>query len=512
MTVSARIIIILHIVLSTALLAQSPSPGQMTTLRVQAREVVLDVVVTDKQGNYVGGLKKEDFTLLEDKAKQTIVSFQPPSMHAEPADAIPVTSTADLQKIGNAPVTMLVLDELNTGFSDMVYAREALEKWLNSQPARLTQPTVLLVASDEKFGVVHDYTQDRAALLLALKQHFPSYPFRMSKGGAIGPDAGDRLALSLGTLMQIAQASSGTPGRKNVVWVGVGFPQLLLDDVSGAKEDEIAKAAVRATDAMLKARITLNIIDPTAMPDSSLDLNNPDQLSLSILSSLNTPTSASVSGYLNFDTFAPATGGSLFFGRNDVDREIARAVANGSNYYTLSYSPSNHTDDAARFRNITIVMRDPNLTAATRAGYFPEPQPRSGESPAAPSTHDLVFDLTSAALSSIAYNGLRVEPQKSPSGYILHVRAAELQPHILPTGQAMAEVTVMRVCFGNKNKVLSHDAFELKSPLAEDTAPAANVDFAVPAQTLPHATTRIRFVVRDALSGHIGTADVTHPE
>jgi VWFA-related protein len=206
------------------------------------REVVLDVVVTDRKGNFVNGLTQNDFTILEDKVNQKITSFQPPSAHMRSPDAPAVNSSADLGKIGNAPVTILVLDELNTQFADMVYARGSMEKWLSQQPAKLTQPTALMVASDEKFAVIHDYTQNRDELLVALKKYFPSYPFRMSKGGSVGPDAGTRMAMSLGTLVQIAQASTGTPGRKNVIWVGVGFPSLTLDDVSGAKEAEITAA------------------------------------------------------------------------------------------------------------------------------------------------------------------------------------------------------------------------------------------------------------------------------
>ena len=482
--------------------AQTP---QTATLHVEAREVVLDVVVTDRKGNFVGGLTRDDFTVLEDKAKQRVVSFQTPAMHAIPAGAPEVHSTADLEKIGNAPVTIVVLDELNTQFADMAYARGSLEKWLEAQPAVLRQPTVMLVASDEKFAVLHDFTQDRAALQLALKQHFPSYPFRMSKGGAIGPDAGERMAISLGTLMQIAEASSGTPGRKNVIWVGVGFPQLLLDDVSGSKEDEITKAAVRATDAMLKARVTLNVIDPTAMADSSLDMNNPENVSLGDLQSSLGPTSTTTSGILNFDTFAPATGGKLYAGRNDIGNEVEQAVDNGANFYTLSYSPSNHKDDAAKFRNISIVMRDPNLVATTRTGYFPEAP--AGAAPVAPATRDLAFDLTSAALSTITYNGVRGEAVKSGEGYVLRVQARDLKAHELGDGSERYEATVMWVCFGNKNKVLSHEAAELQSVAGAD----GMVVFTAPKVVVPRGTVRLRFVVRGAVDGHVGTIDVAGP-
>ena len=498
--------------LATALPAHAQtSDNGIATLRVETREVVLDIVVTDRKGDFVGGLKEGDFTIFEDKAAQRIRSFQAPEMHSIPPGTPEVRSTADLQKIGNAPVTLLVLDELDTPFTDMVYARESIEKWLNAQPAVLPQPTILLVASDQKFGVLKDFSQDRAALLQALKAHFPAYPFKLSKGGSIGPDAGERMALSLGTLTQIAQASSGTPGRKNIIWVGVGFPQFLLDDVSGTKEEEITRAAIRTTDAMLKARVTLSIIDPTAMADSSLDLNNPDYLNLGALAGVSAPTTASVSGVLNFDTFAPATGGHLYFGSNDIQGQINQAVNNAQNFYTLSYSPSNRTDGAAQFRDIRVVMRDPNLTATTRTGYFAEPEAAASKPPPPPALHDLTFDLTSAALSSITYNGVHAEAHKTGGGYVLETRAADLLPHVLSTGASTAEVTVMEVFFGGKNKVLSHPVHELTEPLATDGASAATLAFAVPPADPPKGTVRIRFVIRDAISGHIGTVDVPNP-
>jgi len=478
------------------------------TMRVEAREVVLDVVVTDPKGNFVNGLAQDDFTILENKAKQKIASFQPPSAHMRSPDAPAVNSSADLSKIGNAPVTILVLDELNTQFADMTYARGSMEKWLGEQPEKLTQPTALMVASDEKFAVIHDYTQNRAELLAVLKKHFPSYPFRMSKGGSIGPDAGTRMALSLGTLVQIAQASTGTPGRKNVIWVGVGFPSLILDDVSGSKEDEITAAAANATLILLKARVTLNVIDPTAMASSSLDMNNPEYLTLDALQSVQGATDASVSGTLNFDAFAPATGGHLFVGRNDVDTEIAQAVDNGSNYYTISYSPTNKDDNPAKFRNISIVMRDPNLVATTRTGYFQERQLQPGEKPPAPPTQQLAFDLTSAALSTLVYNGLAVTAVKSPTGYILHVGSAAIQPHVLSNGSRVDEVTVMQVYFRKSNAVVGHSEAELKAGFAADAPLPTVVDYEVPVDRLPRNTVRIRFVVRDAVSGHIGTVDV----
>jgi VWFA-related protein len=62
--------------LPAASLAQQPASSQLvTTLKVQAREVLLPVTVRDKKGALVTSLKISDFTLTEDGRPQTIKSF-----------------------------------------------------------------------------------------------------------------------------------------------------------------------------------------------------------------------------------------------------------------------------------------------------------------------------------------------------------------------------------------------------------------------------------------------------
>ena len=138
----------------------TPSPSgtePLETLKVTTRIVVLDVVVTDKKGTLVDReLTRDDFTVFEDKQPQKIRSFEPPSEHRMPAsETAIVNSAADLKKIGDAPVTILVLDELNSRFEDMSFSRQMTIKYLQSQPAVLKEPTVLMIAMNSTFQQVH---------------------------------------------------------------------------------------------------------------------------------------------------------------------------------------------------------------------------------------------------------------------------------------------------------------------------------------------------------------------
>ncbi len=48
---------------------------------------------------------------------------------------------------------------------------------------------------------------------------------------------------------------------------------------------------------------------------------------------------------------------------------MAKAIANGSSYYTLTYSPTN-TEWDARFRTIKIKLDEPNVKLSYRNGYY----------------------------------------------------------------------------------------------------------------------------------------------
>src|SRR5215831_3041403 len=63
---------------ATALTAQNPelSISQEPTLKINSRAVLVDVVVTDHNGNPVKGLKQEDFKVLEEGKPQSIGYFE----------------------------------------------------------------------------------------------------------------------------------------------------------------------------------------------------------------------------------------------------------------------------------------------------------------------------------------------------------------------------------------------------------------------------------------------------
>lgn len=497
---------------------QSTAPA----IKVNVRLVTLDIVVTDKKGNPVTNLTRDDFKVYEDGQEQTIRTFEPPAAHKMPTapdgkSEVVVTSAADLPKIGNAPVTLLVLDELNTAFSDMAYARQSLEKYLLAQPEILNQPTALLVASNTKFQLLQDYTQKRADLLAKLKSHFPEYPWKMANGGAGGPNAVERIVQSLSSLLQIAEATRGTPGRKNVIWVGANAPAVDLKNADPVTIQEMTDVVKRVTQTLLATRVAVYYIDPTINSSATVGIMVPGD----------TDDASDFVGYdpftadVNFDEFAPATGGKVFVSRNDVNNEIATSIDNGNTYYSLSYRPSNTSEDPAKFRDIRIKLSNPNLIATTREGYYPEGDNANNmqADPAlgtAQRKNMLEMELSQAAVATMAYNGLAVTASRDAGKKLWEIKVDGKNLSWTPegNGKTFAEVTAMAVSFDDepggprsqmKSRMLGHLARELQSERAIDSPPGT-VTFELPVDPQRGAT-RVRLIVRDAVSGRIGTFD-----
>jgi VWFA-related protein len=501
---------ILAIRVAAAQLPAQPAPDSQPTLpvlKISARIVVLDVVVTDKAGNLVTGLTKDDFTVFEDRIPQTIRSFEGVEQHALPPN-VSIHSTADLAKAPNTPVTVLVLDELNTRFEDMSFARSALEKYLNAQPAILTQPTALIAATNAKFQLLEDYTLDRGAVLTALKNHVPEYPWRLMNSGKGGPGAAERLAMSLGSLEQIAQATSGHPGRKNVVWVGRGFPAVNLMDSADTEAAVIQHAIQHVTDAMRDARITLTTIDPTANTSSIVDVETPEDMDVAQGDNGADP----MQGEVNFQLLAPATGGRAYLSRNDVDAEIGTSIRDGNNYYTLTYTPTSQNEAAQPYRRITIRMSRPGLTATTRNGYYVEsstPAPVSAKDAMKHNLDKIAFDLGSAANSKLVYTGLRITAHRAATPadtFAVEVNARDLSLQPQTQGDSQVEITLMIASFNREGKMIAHQIQETTARILAGP-PTQDAEFRIQA-AIPADTARLRVIARDVVSGKVGTADL----
>ncbi|HEY5331241.1 MAG TPA: VWA domain-containing protein [Acidobacteriaceae bacterium] len=492
--------------------AQAPDESSTQTLSVTSRLVVLDVVVTDNKGNLVTGLDKSQFTVYEDKAEQRIRNFEGPKARAMPnAGQKPVHSTADLAKIGDAPVNVIVIDELNTPFSDTARAQQAIRHFLEKQPEVLPVPTLFLASGASRVTVLHDFTQSRADLLDSMKKHVTDVDFRalanQLNGGTMS--APDGFAKTLGALSEVASSLRGIPGHKNVIWVGTGFDKAYdLTSASDSDTQDIQDALQLVTRRMLDARMSVSTLDPMGVDASAPVEDYADEA----LSGSGPNATTDFAQDVSFDDLARSTGGTVVHGRNDLDRLIAADADRAADFYTLTYTPSRSSNAAQPYRNIRVVMKDPNLHAVTRTGYYAGPETEAPVTPSNAKTQsrEFKFDLLTAGGSRLVYTGLHVTAAKERDGYRVFVEAGELQWTPQANGSRLAEVSIVGAAFNGKDKVLRQDAEEFKERIQDTDQPngkQVNFRFAMP---VPTGASRVRFVVRDAITGKIGSVDL-HP-
>jgi hypothetical protein len=73
--------------------------------------------------------------------------------------------------------------------------------------------------------------------------------------------------------------------------------------------------------------------------------------------------------HFTMERLASGTGGKAIFNENDLTKATAQVIEIGSNYYTLTYTPSN-TNWKGDFRKIEVKLAQQGYTLAYRHGYY----------------------------------------------------------------------------------------------------------------------------------------------
>ncbi len=328
-----------------------PSSNPITTLHTTARLVVLDVVVNDGHGHPVKGLKQSDFTLYEDGVPQTLRSFtehdatlQPDQSLTQPA-LPPDTFAVQPPVTGNGAMSVLVLGRIP--FLNITHLRNQLRDYFNSGP--LTTPIAIFRMDYQGLHLVQGFTTDRKILLetVAGKRILPP------------PDFTARTGTFIRGSLQLSRYLAGIPGRINLIWFGTDaesrFPDVttFLTDMNGPSSVlQLSRVAVYGVD-------TNGLTTPPEYSGGASGIGG--------VSSGGGCLSSSVDGQLALKL--ASTGGKLFCITNGFKEVIAEAVDTGSDYYTVSYSPTNPNWDGA-YRRIHVDVARYSIPLGWSWGKF----------------------------------------------------------------------------------------------------------------------------------------------
>ena len=454
---------------------QTP-PNPVATLHSSTQLVVVDVVVTDKNHRPVHGLKESDFALTEENLPQSIKHFEEHSA-LTPAEATKFTTFPKLPpglftnyspEPLNGAVDILLFDALNTPLKDQMFVRQQLLTFLKS-----AQPGVRIAifGLTSHLTILQGFTSDPETLKKIASMKFKTSPLLQDPTGGSGiqnsmsddmEDMGlpaDQVAnvrqfeaetqsfqtqlrdkYTLDAMNQLARYLSSIPGRKNLIWFSASFPISVLPDTSGTLKDPFAVAA----DSGDEFRETVNLLARSQVAVYPIDARglfstevysaattrnyarNPARMS----QDLNKFSTDTFSEHSTMSEMAEATGGHAFFNTNGLAQAVAAAIDEGSNFYTLTYTPSNQARNG-EFRKIKVQLARQGLTLAYRHGYYADdpskPPPALKDTPKQSS----VVDSAVTASATTAQQNMRVAMMRgspTPTEILMKVGVYPLTP------------------------------------------------------------------------------------
>jgi VWFA-related protein len=399
---------------------QSPDTGratlspETTVLHVGTQLVIVDVTVQDKSGHPVHGLKREDFTLTENKQPQTVSHFDEHSsqIHAEAGPELPPMPPGTFTNYTAVPprgtLNILLLDSLNTPMSDQSYVRYELQQFIKKvNPGTriaifgLSKRLFLLqgFSSDPqvlKSAVDHKLVPRSSSLLDESGGNTPENASDIASNSPVGDPAAQEIASSLqefeaeesavrtqlriqytlDAFNTLAHYLWAFPGRKNVIWFSGSFPMNILPDPSlnsGVSiMDDNNPEFLETANLLSRAQIAVYPVDARGlMTDPTFST------SAQTISSFRTPSSAfyqsQASEQTTMNQLAENTGGTAFYNNNNLAAAVQNVIDSGSNYYTLTYSPTN-SNSKNTYREIRAALSG-NLQPAGyqlsyRHGYY----------------------------------------------------------------------------------------------------------------------------------------------
>jgi VWFA-related protein len=356
--------------------------------------VIVNVSVKDKSGKPLTGLKKEDFTVLEDDKPQAIAVFEEQHLSNEPLANAPVAAptvveapkpvaspptASSLNRYQDKRLIALLFDFSSMGVPEQLRAQKAAVDFLekNMTPSDLVE--ILTCSTQLKTAV--EFSSDRAALIDTIKK------FRIGEGAELAvqgtvsdpnDDSGSPLFtadetefnifntdLKLIALETAARQLGAFPQKKALIYFSSGITQ------TGAENQAQLRATVNTA---VRANVSFYPIDARGLiataPGGDVTSSGPKGSSLFSGAGQTSLRAGIYGSQETLYTLAGDTGGKALFDTNDLTMGMRQVQKDIDSYYTLGYYSTNGSIDG-RYRRIRVRLN--GLAQAKldyRNGYY----------------------------------------------------------------------------------------------------------------------------------------------
>jgi VWFA-related protein len=551
--------------------SQEPPPP---TIRVNTRVVLVDVVVTDRQGKPVTGLKPADFTVQEKGKTQKIAFFTTPE-EAQKQNSPPelgpgiYTNKPEFRSPGG-PVTVLLLDAVNTPFRDQAYARQQMLKYIRQQIKPGQRMGVFALTNSLR--VLQDFTTDPQVLITALERYKPQeQQFKAgvpaSISAAVGsPDLGPgasamlefaqseitafqgiqvgyqldrRVEVTLIGLRSMARMLGGIPGRKNVVWLTAAFPFELIPEERNLSEAElleslpsvkqkgvgtIASGSIAATGRqshseeirqaaaeLASAQVAIYPVDVRGLM-SGMEFLPEDSDNRQAVDSSGRAIARMSDVAASQETMreiAAETGGKVYVNQNEISVGVGLAMADDSASYTLGYYPEDKKWDG-KYRSIKVRVGRDGTEVRHRRGYFAiDPSQLKNQQPeqqVAEALRDMAPD------TQVTFSAQVKKTEKGKVGIDFLVDPNTVSAADSSGGKKL-NLVVYAAVFSPEGKMLDNTSQKVDQVFKEDIYQQIRqrgILLHLELDPVP-AKNQLRLAVQDVHTGMVGTLNATTP-
>ncbi len=318
----------------------------------------------------------------------------------------------------NSALNILLLDTLNTSQQSQLFVRQQLLDYLDKQKPGVN---VAIFGLNAHLILLQDFTSDPNTLKQAASQLKNIQPSGVLPASVSGTDyttpASERLResndataesiarlesfesmqhasdsqtrakLTLDVMNQLARYLIGIPGRKNLIWFSGSFPLVIMPDIAKAAPGSCGKNPCNtfANDASSddEFRQTIGLLSaaqisvyPVYAKGLTVDPMSTVENGIHVgFAAMIKQRSQDRQAYFQetadetttMTQLADATGGEAFL-NNGLSDAVAKAIDNGSNYYTLAYTPAGKRQ--GDYRSIQVKLQQQGYTLAYRRGYY----------------------------------------------------------------------------------------------------------------------------------------------
>lgn len=387
---------------------------ETTTFKVRVNQVLLKVVVRDKDGNTVGNLTRDSFQVFDNGKPQTISSFAlqkvTPKLSAPEEksgqQAQPETSALEEPQhyIG------YIFDDMHLGAGDLARVQQAASQYISAMSSD-TRAAVFTTSGRTTL----DFTDDRRKLLdtvAAIRQvmlmrnpDINPCPWMTywAADRIINKNDGQVLQTLVSDTIKCLQLNINAPDISAIIAQATAIVQASArQEISNGDHDtRIAIDVVRnviGRMALLPGQRTLVVISPGFLAQEDhyheIDVVEDKAVRASVtietldarglytdpgLSAENNRSDSNILEYMRQSArqdedvlaeLADATGGTFFHNNNDLLQGFRQVAAPAEVVYAIAFSPQNLKLDG-RFHNLKVTVKStPKLVVHTRKGYY----------------------------------------------------------------------------------------------------------------------------------------------